>query len=107
MITKEASGKSAVPGITIDLIMIDDLVNDLKLKRVDLIKMDIEGAEIEALDGAKSAIQNLCPHFAIASYHLHENQKTCHQVEKKLQRYGYQTRTFFSAHLTTCGKRNR
>jgi FkbM family methyltransferase len=81
---------------------IDDLVNDLKLQRLDMIKMDIEGAEIEALAGSKRVIKRLSPRFAIATYHWRNGQQTAKMVQRYLIDCGYTVRTFFPAHLTTC-----
>lgn len=41
----------------------------LKLGKVTMLKMDIEGAEIEALKGAKQIIQKWCPDCMISIYH--------------------------------------
>jgi FkbM family methyltransferase len=48
---------------------IDELVEREKLSRVDYIKMDIEGAEPNALKGALDTIKRFRPKLAIAIYH--------------------------------------
>jgi FkbM family methyltransferase len=48
---------------------IDDLVADLKLDRVDFIKLDIEGAELMALKGAARTLREFRPRLAVALYH--------------------------------------
>jgi FkbM family methyltransferase len=49
---------------------IDTFVNDLKLNKVNFIKMDIEGAEREALAGANGILVKYHPRLMIDSYHL-------------------------------------
>jgi hypothetical protein len=50
-------------------VKIDTLVEQLGLERVDFIKMDIEGAEVDALLGAKETISQFKPKLAICTYH--------------------------------------
>ena len=58
---------------TINTISIDEYVYENKIKKVDFIKMDIEGAELEALKGAKSTISDHRPQLAVAIYHVGYN----------------------------------
>jgi FkbM family methyltransferase len=48
---------------------IDALVDELSLKKVDFIKMDIEGGEVAAITGAKDTIRKFRPSLAISVYH--------------------------------------
>lgn len=48
---------------------IDALVGRGVVPRVDFIKMDIEGAELNALRGAESTLRRFRPRLAIAAYH--------------------------------------
>jgi FkbM family methyltransferase len=54
-------------------IAIDDLVKDNGIKKIDFIKFDIEGSELEALKGAKETIQRFKPKLAICIYHKDED----------------------------------
>lgn len=51
-----------------DCTSLDDYVAQ-NLQRVDFIKMDIEGAEMDAIDGAASTIRKFKPRLAISGYH--------------------------------------
>jgi len=53
----------------VPLTTIDNLVAELKLQRVDFIKMDIEGAEVKALRGGRSTIARYHPRMALSAYH--------------------------------------
>lgn len=55
--------------VRVPLIPIDALVQELGLPRVDFIKMDIEGAEVRALEGARNTLARFHPRLSIAVYH--------------------------------------
>jgi FkbM family methyltransferase len=65
MVTDQHAGKVEVPVTTID-----KLAAELQLPRVDFIKMDIEGAEREALRGAVQTLARDLPRLMLDSYHL-------------------------------------
>ena len=52
------------------LIQCVSLDETLATKEVNLIKYDVEGAEIEALKGSKKIISKLKPNLCISIYHL-------------------------------------
>nr|WP_321271240.1 FkbM family methyltransferase [uncultured Tolumonas sp.] len=64
-----SSTKIADDGTKIKCITIDAFVDENQISKLDLIKMDIEGAEPAALRGAKKTIKNLRPALAISIYH--------------------------------------
>ena len=53
--------------------LLDDLVEEGKIERVDFIKMDIEGHELAALRGAEKTIRRFRPRLAISLYHRWED----------------------------------
>lgn len=52
------------------LTTIDHAVAQLKLDRVDYMKLDIEGAEVRALQGARETLQKFHPRMSIAAEHF-------------------------------------
>jgi FkbM family methyltransferase len=65
------------------------------------VKMDIEGAEVETVEGALDYIGRNRIRFAIASYHDRNGQPTSAFLEPMFKRAGYQVETGFPAHPTT------
>ena len=62
--------KAHGPGsISVPMTTIDQIVKDLRLPRVDAIKLDIEGAEPYALRGARETLARFKPALAIGTYH--------------------------------------
>lgn len=57
-------------GVSVDVDAIDNILGETK---VDFIKMDIEGSELEALKGAKKVIRTCKPILAICVYHKRED----------------------------------
>ena len=55
--------------ISIPVVPLDKIVSELDLERIDFIKMDIEGAERDALLGAQATMKRFRPDMAICSYH--------------------------------------
>ena len=76
-----------------EAVKIDDWVAKNNIKKLDFIKMDIEGAEIEALDGCVQTIENLKPNFAIASYHIVDGAATYIKVEEFFKKRNYPFKT--------------
>ena len=71
---------------------IDNLVKELGLPGVDFIKMDIEGAELQALEGARDVLGGKV-RLAIASYHtLPDGRPELPLIITFLESMGYQTR---------------
>jgi FkbM family methyltransferase len=61
--------EKAHAGPRVPLTTIDKLVAELKLERVDYIKMDIEGAETNALIGGRATLAKYHPRMALSAYH--------------------------------------
>ena len=69
------SSKVAANGnSTINVVTLDDKLSQLNFKdNITFIKMDIEGAETDALQGAKKTINKFTPKLAISVYHNPED----------------------------------
>jgi FkbM family methyltransferase len=76
---------SAHPSVQVPLTTIDKLVAELKLPRVDFIKMDIEGAEVPALAGARETIGRFKPRLAIATEHKPDDEYTIPAAVRKIR----------------------
>jgi len=62
------------------LTTIDRMVEELQLDRVDYIKMDIEGAEPRALEGARRTIERFRPRLAVSVYHTPSDRDAVPQI---------------------------
>ena len=61
--------EGGLEGAKVPLTTIDKMTAELGLDRVDFIKMDIEGAEVRALRGARVTIAKHHPLMALSAYH--------------------------------------
>jgi FkbM family methyltransferase len=83
-------GKEDAPKIRVPLTTIDEIVAELKLPRVDFIKMDIEGAEKRAIQGASHTIQRFRPRMSLSSEHLADDYAAIPALVKSIEpRYRY------------------
>lgn len=67
----------------------DDIIKKMKLKKLDLIKMNIEGAEIKALQGLKDTIRKFKPKIIVWANHYYNGEITDKKVKAFLKRMGY------------------
>ena len=71
VVSDEGGAKIKIPVTTIDRIL-----ENLGMSRVDFIKMDIEGAEREALAGAANTLKRFRPRLMLDTYHRPEELAT-------------------------------
>jgi FkbM family methyltransferase len=88
-------------GEAIEVAPLDDLLRELGVDRVDVLKMDIEGAEIEAIQGARETLARGVAHVCIASYHVVNGATTSGYLETFLRGLGYTACSEYPKHLTT------
>lgn len=90
---------SAVAGLSPETVVatsIDEYADQSGLRRIDFIKMDIEGAELNALRGAERTLRRFRPQLAVAVYHNDEDFVVIPQFLRELD-VGYK---FFLDHFT-------
>lgn len=97
VIQQHAGAKSY---IEIPVTTIDGVVASLGLARVDFIKMDIEGAEREALAGARNTLAQFKPRLMLDAYHLPDDMTV-------LPRVIAQARGDYSLHCGPCEEKGR
>ena len=76
-----------------EAVKIDDWVLKNNIDKIDFIKMDIEGAELEAIYGCEAVIKKYAPNFAIASYHIVDGQPTYIELERFFKKLDYPCKT--------------
>lgn len=76
---------SSHPSIQVPLTTIDRIVSELKLPRVDFIKMDIEGAEGRAIAGARETLTHFKPRLAIATEHKPDDETAIPAAIRKIR----------------------
>ncbi len=63
------NSKLSASGTPIRVTDIDSLIDD----RITLLKMDIEGAELHAIEGCRNIIEKYTPKLYICAYHRNED----------------------------------
>ncbi len=74
--------------VNIPVTTLDAEVERLGLTRLDFVKMDVEGAEVAALRGARQMLTRFHPQIIVET-HLVNGQSTAGEVEQFLQDCGY------------------
>jgi len=77
--------RNAHPTVEVPLTTIDRIVAELGLPRVDFIKMDIEGAEIRALNGARETLNRFKPRLAITAEHNPDDERDIPNAVRSLR----------------------
>ena len=55
--------------LTVPTVTLEDFAAERELERLDLVKLDVEGAEPNVLTGGRGALARFAPKLAIAAYH--------------------------------------
>jgi len=89
--------------ITVQAIPLSEFIRTNHINKIDFIKMDAEGSEIEITEDMKHIRFNQKPNMAIATYHYRKDygSDTREVVEKNLKDIGYKTRTKTGEHKIT------
>ena len=78
---ESARGKVAADGVVeVEAVTLDDVIDELGLDSVDFIKMDIEGAERDALAGSERTLKRFAPKMALCVYHRDDDPKVVPEV---------------------------
>jgi FkbM family methyltransferase len=67
---------------------LDDFVKEFKLKKIDFMKIDVEGAEIPLLNGAKNTLKKFKPKLAIETSEFEKIKKMLAPLGYKKFEYG-------------------
>ncbi|MDI6774084.1 MAG: FkbM family methyltransferase [Verrucomicrobiota bacterium] len=94
------AGQGDPATLSVKTLSVDDLVSRHDLSRVDFIKMDIEGSEMQALRGAQRTLLRFKPRLAISAYHKEEDILTIPEYLDGLQA-GY---SFYFDHFSVHGQ---
>ncbi len=89
-------------GIAVNCATLDKELRKLGIKKVDFMKMDIEGAELEAIEGAKDTLKHT-HNLAIACYHKRNGRETGELLQPSLRKVEFKTRIGFPLHKTLYG----
>jgi FkbM family methyltransferase len=93
--------------IEVPIVTLDEELGSLGVKKVDFIKMDIEGAEIETVKGARKTLGKYDVRLAIASNHIVDGQFRRFALEKLFPELGYEAETGYPPHMTTYAKKRK
>ena len=105
-INPDTSGVDANPKIPgacnlVNTITLDSFMIIEGLKEVNFLKMDVEGSELDIIEGAKESLKNkVIKYLAIAAYHVINGEQSHIKLRKIFDEYGYKTNIHYEDHLT-------
>ncbi|OEJ14395.1 methyltransferase [Brachyspira hampsonii] len=87
------------PTVKMNAVTVDDFVESNNIRKIDYLKMDVEGAEMHILEGALNTIKKFRPSLAIAIYHggelfMEDFYKIPVFIKEITENYEYYIRTF-------------
>ena len=74
----------------VQTITIDQIVQEHALPKVDMLSLTLNGAEIEALDGAKDTLDKHRPRIRLAGWYSRDGEKISTLTKRILEKYDYQ-----------------
>lgn len=86
-----AEGK-IIGTVEIEVDTLDNILEQLGIKKVNLVKMDVEGAEIEAVKGMRKILSKNGTRVVIASYHIVDGQPTYKTIIPTMEAMGFSTK---------------
>ena len=89
---------------TVETSTLDSEMRFLNIGKIDLLKMNIEGAEIEAIGGATEALKKV-KHIVISS-HMRDGKPTADLLKPKLENYGFKTKISCRLHQNLYGDKS-
>jgi len=95
-----SNGQFILQKVTNDGFKLDSFAKKKKLKKVSILHSDIQGYELEMLDGAKNFLTQQIVNYIFVSTH---NQKIHEEAIRKLESYGYivEVSSDFDHHTTS------
>jgi len=63
---------------SVEVTSLDDLVSSLGLTKVDFIKCDAEGADVDIIMSGEQTLVRYKPRIAVTTYHAHDHYRTLH-----------------------------
>ena len=72
----------------VTVVKLDDAARELKVKKLDLLKIDIEGSEIQALEGGEKTIKKFKPEIIVET-HIIAGKSSEEGVKRVLEGFGY------------------
>lgn len=73
----------------VQTITIDQIIKDYSLSKLDMLSLTLNGAEIEALDGAKVALAKYRPRIRLAGWYLRDGETIAAHTKRILEKYDY------------------